>query len=121
MTPLVLFTVPPQHVTGRPESDLDTDRGLRVEGSDTSPAVGDKPGTRQGHLLSPPLFPIVLRVRLGKKRRKRKAKGLGRKEVKEEFPGDTVGYTGNLKESTDMSLKPRCDFRKVADQVPSQV
>lgn len=48
----------------------------------------------------------------------KKAKGLGRKEVKEEFPGGTVVYTENLKESTDMSLKLRCDFHKVADQGP---
>lgn len=43
---------------------------------------------------------------------------MGRKEVKEEFPGGTVVYTENLKESTDMSLKLRCDFHKVADQGP---
>ena len=74
-------------------------------------------GTRQGCLLSPLLFNIVLEVLATAVRQEEEVKGIqiGKEEVKLPlFAGDMILYVENPKDSTKKQLELINEFSKVA-------
>ena len=76
-----------------------------------------KPGTRQGHPLSPLLFNIVLAVPATVIREEKEIKGIyiGKEEIKLSlFADDRMLYIENPKETTGELLEPIKEYSKVA-------